>query len=93
MYSQVTIGNVHGNLGYLQYVEIQEELAKLWIIIAAVIGCLLAVVVIVVVALLWKYKQKSKKMRDYQRHVEEQEMEIKQIFREGQEHVWTEKDI
>lgn len=61
----------------------RQEQAELWIIIAAVIGSLLAVGVIVVVALMLKFKQKTKKMRAYKRHLDEQEMEIKQIFREG----------
>ena len=79
----MSIGNVHSSLGYLRYVEIQEELAKIYIIIAVVIGAILFVVVIIVVALVVKYKQKSKEMKEYERHVEEQEMEIKKIFREG----------
>lgn len=65
-----------------------EEEARLWIIIATVLGSLLAVVVIVVVALVSKFKQKTKKMRAYKRHIDETEMEVKQIFREGRRFIF-----
>ena len=58
------------------------------IIIAPVAGSVLAIFVIVIVIVACKYRQKSKKMRDYERHVEEQEMEIKNIFREGSSPFW-----
>ena len=70
-------------VGYLQYREIVEELDKKWIIATAVFGSLFVMVMIVAVLLLLNYKKKSKKMRNYRRRVEEQELEIKQSFREG----------
>ena len=65
-------------VGYLQYREVVEELEKKWIIVTAVLGSLLAMVMIVAVLLFLNYKKKSKRMRDYQRRVEEQEMETRE---------------
>ena len=80
----MSIGNVHSNLGYLQYRVIEEKLDTKWsIIIGAIAACVVVIVVIGALVVFLKYRKKSKKMRDYQRHVEEQEMEIRQIFREG----------
>ena len=70
-------------VGYLQYQERIHEVEKMWIIIAAVIGSLLAIVLIVAVLLYLKNKKKSKKMRNIQQHVKELEMDIVDIVRQG----------
>ena len=44
---QVSIGNVHRNLGYLQYRVIEEKLDTKWsIIIGAIAACVVVIVVI-----------------------------------------------